>query len=164
MKILTLIIASLFLFLSPSGYAREESKLLSNGYSLLKLQVIPAHIEPVIYQVSLGSPRKLVVVHYDGPGGYGWGNIKKETELALSESQYEKILEKLKSALEFSLLDDVSGKDGSTWILESRLFQNLRVSIWSPRYDSEKRGYENLLKLEEYLKSLESKHESKKTS
>ena len=166
MKIITAIMLTAFLLMSVQCKSEESSKLdLSSIFApVLKLKVIPSFSPPAIYSLSRGEVSKLQIIRYKGAGGYDWGKISRNQTVTLTKSETNKVMSLLDSALDLPLRDDVRGKDGSKWILESYLYQKLEVSMWSPRYDTVKRGYVNIVKLEEYLEALSKKYESKKVS
>ena len=159
-------------FLSPflSAYCKAEDNprldlLLSMiKPTVLKLQVIPTRSHPLIYELTRGSKIELKITQYEGLGGYEWGNIEREYIIPIKLEENKKILDLLHHALELTLRDETMGMDGSIWILESKLYQPLKITIWSPEYKMVSRGYENLVKLEKYLKSLNEKYYTKNKS
>ena len=154
------ILLFLIFFHLGTSYAKEESSICQklNLFSLLKLEVIPTHLHPVIYLVSKGTPSTLSQVKYEDYSDYESGKISEEHEITLSGIQFESIRQKLDAALELPLKDKSHGKDGTIWTLESYLYQPFKISIWSPTHKPKDRGYVNLIELEKHLKSIVNKH------
>jgi len=165
MKLPKLITFSIALFASCICNAEQDAKLdmlLSLVKpTVLKLQIAPTRSEPVIYELTRGTNPELKITRYEGLGGYEWGEIEKEYTVVITVGENKKILSLLDQALDLPLRDKTMGKDGSIWILESRLYGYAKISIWSPEHKTASRGYTSLVSLESYLSSLNSKYETK---
>jgi hypothetical protein len=129
--------------------------------TVLKLQIAPTRSQPVIYELTRGTNPELRITRYEGLGGYEWGEIEKEFAVVITVGENKNLLSLLDQALDLPLKDKTMGRDGSIWILESRLYGYAKISIWSPGYKTASRGYTNLVSLESYLSSLNSKYETK---
>ena len=119
-----------------------------------KLQISPSFHHPEEFEIPNGRPYQLIYKKYSGKGGYDWG-IPTKSIISLTEAQHENLVESIDATLEsVSLADDTVGFDGVTYVLESSRFQYLKLSIWTPQEDTERRNLENLLKLEKHLRRL----------
>lgn len=79
----------------------------------------------------------------------------KDTSFPLSENQRDRILLLLDSAVtNMPLRDKTVAPDGTIWKLESRIYQEVTFSVWTPTYKMEERGYTHLIALENYLNQL----------
>lgn len=84
-----------------------------------------------------------------------WGEIAQEKHISITDAEHEQIIKHLEAVIDMPRRDDTRGLDGSTWVLETRLYQYMKVAIWTPDYNTEERGYKSLIDLEEYLHTLE---------
>lgn len=117
-------------------------------FNLLKMQIVPTFQAPVIYEVTNGEPFNLYVTKYKGQGGYEWGGIEEKYMIQLTRSEYDQIVHALEKVLsQYPLKDEVGGKDGSIWVLESSMYQYVKLTSWSPKYKTEERGYSALVEL-----------------
>ena len=70
----------------------------------------------------------------------------------LAQEDVEQLYLRLESALQYNVLDSVSGFDGSHWCLEAhRGGTYTKGCFWSPSINSEERGLEALFQFGEYL-------------
>src|SRR5690554_6660431 len=94
----------------------------------LRIQVAPTFEPPEEYQVNRHDPHMLVYKVYSGSGGYDWGKAHKILRISLTTEQHDKVKELADKVLtEFPLRDEVIGFDGTTWILESSIYQYTKL-------------------------------------
>lgn len=124
-------------------------------FHLIRLQIVPTFESPVIYEVTNGEPYNLYITTYEGQGGYDWGNIQNKSTVELTKEEYDGIIEALEVTLEnYPLKDQVGGKDGSSWVLESSKYQYVKLSAWLPTYKTKERGYSAFVRLRDILAKI----------
>lgn len=123
--------------------------------SWVRLQIAPTFEAPIEYELNQHAPYYLIYTEYSGAGGYDWGEKVKVLRISLSPEEHESVKQKISSALEaFPIKDEVMGPDGTIWVLESNLYTYTKVAAWTPEYETEVRGYPELLQLEGHLRDL----------
>lgn len=154
---------NIFSFLLIVCLSGCESKGLIDQYTLgelvfspyLKLQVAPTFDHPVEYELTRHEPYQLRYTEYEGHGGYNWGKRSRVLVIELTEEQHTKAEEYIKSCLtNLPTNDEVFGMDGTTWLLESSVYQYIKVAVWSPEHDTAARGYSGLLELRDHLAKI----------
>jgi hypothetical protein len=75
--------------------------------------------------------------------------------ILISKVEYDKIFKLYENALLYNTLDNASGKDGSTWCIESqRSLTYTKACFWTPSYNSDQRGLKGLHELGKFLRDF----------
>lgn len=130
-----------------------SKELIFSPFALI--QIAPTFEKPIEYELTQHEPYMLLYSEYEGEGGYNWGEKVKIIRIRLTEEQHIKATELLKACITtLPLTDQAIGPDGTTWIIETTVFQYLKTMIWDPEEETESRGYSGFIELRNYLDKL----------
>ena len=139
----------ILLLLLVSGLSIAQSNYDEGCFEItrISLTIEAASREKVIYlyRPKIDSGECLIEIREDKDGKE---TVRIKKYMLGEESNIPKAFS---DALNFDLRDQISLHDGTRWTIRSDLYQEFEISISTPEYMTEERGYNELLKFRDFL-------------
>ena len=126
------------------------NRTIYSNYFVFRVLFLPTWGHSVAFRYeSLGQTNKFRGVMLTGAGGYSPGEVGLEKKIIITNEEMQTFLFDLENSdyWKLSSNDDVMGLDGSQLVIESILNGEYKIlTRWTPSYQAEDRGLENLVK------------------